>query len=90
MAKETKYEHIKGSDTFTVTASERWSIGMIRKLKEKYESEVGITAENADGSVVATFPAEWMRIVPKRHVEMSDERKREAAERLKAAREAKG
>lgn len=89
MAKKTIYEHFKGDDTFTVTASERWSVGMIHRLEEKYPNEVTILHANDDGSIVASFPFDWMRIVPKRHVEMSEERKREAVERLRAARETK-
>lgn len=68
---ETVYEHIKGNDTFTVTAAERWSVGMIRRLKEKYPDEVDIRYLNQDGSILAHLPIEWMRIVPKRNVSAS-------------------
>ena len=80
---ETAYEHIKGDKTFTVTAAERWSIGMINRLKAKYPDQVEIAYVNKDGSILAYLPVEWMRIVPKRKVELSDERKAEMAERLK-------
>lgn len=85
--RETVYEHIDGNDTFTVTAAERWSIGMIHKLAEKHPGQVDIIAENEDGSLVAHVPYSWMKIKPKRRVEMSDERKEELRERLRAARE---
>lgn len=85
--KETIYEHADGNDTFTVTAAERWSVGMIRRLAEKHPGEVVITAENADGSVVAHVPTSWMRIIPKRMVELSDEQREERAERMRKARE---
>lgn len=85
--KETIYEHADGNDTFTVTAAERWSVGMIRRLAEKHPGEVVITAENDDGSVVAHVPAAWMRIVPKRTVELTDEQRQERAERMRRARE---
>ena len=68
---ETVYEHIKGNNTFTITAAERWSIGMIRRLKEKYPDQVDIRYINQDGSVLAHLPIEWMRIVPKRKVSAS-------------------
>ena len=87
--KETVYEHVQGEDTFTVTAAERSSISMLRRLKEARPDEVEIVAENPDGSLVAHLPYSWMRIVPKKQVVMSDERRAEAAERLRAAREAK-
>lgn len=86
---ETVYEHLQGEDTFTVTAAERKSVGMLRRLKERYPDDVEIVAENDDGSLVAHLPESWMRIVPKKKVVMSEERKAETAERLRAAREAK-
>lgn len=87
MAKETIYEHIGGNEFFTVTAAERWSVGMIKRLKEKSPDSVEIVSENKDGSIVAKFPQEWMRIVPKRTRELTDEQREELAERLKNARE---
>ena len=86
---ETVYEHVQGEATFTVTAAERSSIAMLRRLKEKYPDEVEIVAENPDGSLLAHLPYSWMRIVPKKKVVMSEERRAETAERLRAAREAK-
>ena len=84
--KETVYEHLDGCDTFTVTAAERGSIGMIRRLKDKHPDEVEIVAENADGSILAHLPYSWMRIVPKKKMELSEERRAEIAERLRGAR----
>ena len=86
---ETVYEHIQGNDTFTVTAAERASIGMIRRLKEKHPDEVEIVVENEDGSILAHLPYSWMRIVPKKKMELSEERRAETAERLRRARESK-
>lgn len=87
--KETVYEHVNGNDTFTVTGAERWSVGMIRRLKEKFPDQVKIVAENEDGSITARVPFEWMRIKPKRKVDISDERRDELIEQLKAARDVK-
>lgn len=83
---ETVYEHIQGEETFTVTAAERSSIGMIRRMKEKHPDEVEIVAENEDGSILAHLPYSWMRIVPKKKMELSEERRAEIAERLRGAR----
>lgn len=69
---ETVYEHVRGRNTFTVTAAEQWSIGMINRLKEKCPDEVEITCVNPDKSLVAHIPSDWMRIVPKR--KFSEER----------------
>jgi len=63
--KETVYEHISGGETFTITAAERWSVSVLRRLKEKYPAQVEIICTNPDGSLLAHVPADWMRIVPK-------------------------
>lgn len=86
--KETVYEHESGKDTFTITVAERWSISMVRKLREKHPEEVQIVAENSDGTLLARMPYSWMRITPKRKVNMSEEQRAAAAQRLKAAKEA--
>ena len=84
--KETVYEHESGKDTFTITAAERWSISMVHKLKEKHPGEVQIVAENSDGSVLARMPYSWMRVSPKRKVNLTDEQRKATSERLKRAR----
>ena len=81
---ETVYEHISGNDTFTVTAAERWSVGMIRRLKEKYPDQVDICRINQDGTVLAHLPLEWLRIVPKKRCSLSDEHRQALSERMKA------
>ena len=86
---ETVYEHASGNDTFTVTACERWSKGMITRLKERYPDEVDIRHVNKDGSIVAHIPFEWMRIVPKRKDTMTDEQRELARERMAALRKAR-
>ena len=65
---ETVFEHIRGNDTFTVTAAEPWSVGMIRRLQAKHPDQVKIICTNQDGSLLAHLPFEWMRIVPKKRV----------------------
>lgn len=65
---ETVYEHVRGRNTFTVTAAEQWSIGMINRLKEKCPDEVEITCVNPDKSLVAHIPSDWMRIVHKKRI----------------------
>lgn len=65
---ETVYEHVRGRNTFTVTAAEQWSIGLINRLKERFPNEVEITHVNDDKSLVAHLPYEWMRIVPKKRI----------------------
>ena len=81
--KETVYEHISGTETFTVTAAERWSVSMLNRLKEKYPEQVEIVHVNHDGSLLARVPFNWMRIVPKRKVEWTEEQRSAFVERMK-------
>lgn len=81
--KETVYEHISGVETFTITAAERWSVAMLKRLKEKYPEQVEIVHVNRDGSMLARVPFEWMRIVPKKRVSLTDEQRAAFAERMK-------
>lgn len=87
--RETVYDHEAGGKKFSVTANERWSINMVKRLATKYPDEVEITVTNADGSLIADFPASWMRIVPKRKIEMSDEKRAELCDRLQSYRNQK-
>ena len=85
--RETVYEHLEGKETFTITAAERVSVNMVRRLKATHPGEVEIVTENEDGSILARMPYSWMRVVPKRRVEMTEEQKAAAAERMRKARE---
>lgn len=84
--RETVYEHISGGNTFTITAAERWSVTMLRRLKEKYPEQVEVLYENKDGSILAHVPFDWMRIVPKKQDTRSPEERIAAAKRMNAAR----
>ena len=84
--KETVYEHVSGGETFTITAAERWSVSMLRRLKEKYPDQVEIAYENKDGSLLARVPFDWMRIVPKKRDTMTDQQRAARSERMKAFR----
>lgn len=85
---ETTYEHEAGGDTFTVTAAERSSIAMIRRLKAQRPSEVEITHTNGDGSLVARLPYSWMRVVPKRTDTLTDEQREARRQQGRALRRA--
>lgn len=79
---ETIYEHFRGDDTVTVTAAERWSIAMCKRLQRKYPDQVEIDHINKDGSMVVHIPFEWMRIVPKKKDTRSVDAKNKAAASL--------
>ena len=64
----------------------------IRNLKEEYPDLVRIKnePETNDGNMVAEIPTKWVRVKgigPRRKVNMTDEQKNEAAERLRKYRE---
>ena len=85
---ETSYDHIKGTATFTITAAETWSIAMVRRLKRQHPQDVEILAENTDGSLLAHMPVEWMRIIPKRSIILSEaERTRRALQLHRAVQD---
>ena len=93
---ETVYSHDYGDDEdpelkgmFMVDAGERWSISMVKRLKEKYPDQVVIKKVNKDGSIHAYLPFDWMRIIPKaKHAkrEYSAEERAAIGERLRAGR----
>ena len=77
----------KDSEIATVTFSQGRYIGKIKKLAEKYPDDVKVL-ENADGTILAYIPVKAIHISIT-HIEMSDERKKAASERLKKARVAR-
>ena len=97
--RETVYAHDAGDDVmpelkgmFIIDAGERWSINMVKRLKEKYPDKVIIKHENKDGSIHAYMPLKWMKITPKGEGpkrEYSEEEKQALRERMKAMHEQK-
>lgn len=73
----------KDSEIATVTFSQGRYISMIKKLAEKHPDDVKIL-ENTDGTILAYIPVKAIHIsIIHRDVEMSDEQKKAASERLK-------
>ena len=70
---------------FVSSDHQKW-IARIRKLKEAYPDDVTIEQmpEENDGCICATMPAAWLRINPPRKVEMTEEQRQAASERMKA------
>ena len=59
----------------------------LRKLAGEYPSDVSL-AEH-DGCITATVPVGWVRVMPKRKCNLTDEQKRANTERLAKYMEAK-
>ena len=66
------------------SSDERKFITRVRKLKEKYPDKVRILAEpeNNDGCIYCELPTEWFSIRPPKKMNLTDEQKREIAERF--------
>lgn len=60
----------------------------VMRLADEYPDEVEIRREPDEngGFLVAKIPAKWVKITPPRRLELTDERKEELRERLKAHR----
>ena len=90
--RETTYYHDADDDVlpelkgmFIIDAAEKWSINMVKRLKEKYPDRVVIKHVNKDGSIHAYMPFEWMRIIPKKKSNLSAEERAAISERLRGA-----
>ena len=82
---ENVIEFLKNQETATVTLSQGRFIGMIKRLAEKYPGQVEIIHDtDANGYFLAHVPVSWIKFRPP--LEISDERKKELAERLNAFR----
>lgn len=81
---ENGIEFVQGARTATAQFSQGRFKTRIRKLAEKYPEECRILAENPDGTLLAHIPVEWVKIIPPR--QLSDEQKKEVAERLSRRR----
>lgn len=78
--KENVIEFVLNGETATVTFTQGRYISRIKELAKKKPDKCKITAENADGSIVAHIPTSWIRINPEK--ELSDEQRQAIAERL--------
>ena len=82
---ETVFEYCHKDAAYFSSDERRW-ITRIRKLAEAHPDEVTILKqpEQNDGCIYARLPVEYLKIAPKRHVDMSDEERLIRSERLKS------
>ena len=78
---ENVIEFLKDEPIATLTITQGRYKTRIRKLAEQRPEECQIIAENADGSICAHIPTEWIRINPT--VQLTDEQRRQRAELLR-------
>ncbi len=82
--KENNIEWVTGENTIAVTLTSQRHITRIRKLAEKKPDEVKITT-NKDGSIYATLPLSYLKF--NAPLTLTDEQRKNAAERLKVNRD---
>lgn len=86
--KETIIEMAEGGMA-SVTTSIRRHKNKLLKLHEKYPKETKLY-ENNDGSIYMLFPLDWFRLPnPINRKPLTEEQKKQAAERMKKARDKK-
>ena len=86
---ETCFNYCDPEKGFFSSDERKW-INKIRKLKELYPDEIRMIAEpeTNDGCIYCQLPTSWLKIQPKRKVELSEEKKDVLRERLARMRQA--
>ena len=84
---ETCFNYCDKNAGFFSSDERRW-ITKIRKLKEQYPDQIKIIAEpeTNDGCIYCRLPTEWLKIQPKRKIELTNEEKAALSERLRSSR----
>ena len=87
--RENVVEWLTGDDRITMTLTQKRHINKARRLVEYYTNHGDPRAdllENPDGSVFVHLPLEALKLSAKTTRTMSEEQKRAASDRLRAAR----
>lgn len=90
MLNENVIEWLKDEKTASITVTQGRFKSKLERLAEKYPQECEVLHRNDDGSIFAHVPLSWIKIGPPRKVELTDERKKELAARLKGYKNADG
>lgn len=82
---ETVWSNLDREYGFFSSDERRWHT-RIHRLKEQFPDEVTILAEpeENDGCIYAKVPYDWLKIGPKRRVNLTDEEKAILAEKLRS------
>ena len=86
--KETSIGYINVDDYASFTSNERKWIGKILQPNQTYPDKVKIIfmPGNNHGYIVAQVPKRWMKLSPPRKVNLTDEQKKAAADRMRSIR----
>ena len=83
---ETDIDHINGEDICSITTSDRKVKNLLAKLQSQHPDEVVPMAFNQDGSVWYHLPWDYIKIVPPRKLNISEERRKELSDRMRILR----
>lgn len=86
---ENVIEWLNNSDYIGVTLSQKKWINRVEAFA-KQDENVRILARNADGSIYAHLPISYLKLSPKRRVQLSNEEREAMAERMRKIREKGG
>ena len=87
--RETSIEYISCDKHATFYSSEAKWIRKIKALQTEYPDDIKITHESED-SIIVHIPKTWFKITPPRKMNLTDEQRAAAAERMSNARKKKG
>ena len=73
---ETSFSYTTKDCAFVSSDERKW-INRINSLKNQHPDQIEIIAapEHNDGCIYAKIPVDWIRLAPKRKVELSEEEK---------------
>ena len=85
---ETAVSYDERKIAFFSSDEKKW-INKMRKLAEQHPDECQITGhpEGNDGCINAKFPAKWLKVAVPRSVDMTEEQRQAAAERMRRMRD---
>lgn len=86
---ETAVSYDERKIAFFSSDEKKW-INKMRKMAEQHPDECQITVqpENNDGCINAKFPDKWLKVSVPRSVNMTEEQRQAAADRLRRMRDA--
>ena len=72
--------------TMWISTDEKWFITRIMRLRYAHPEEVEIvkTPQENHGSLYCKVPAKWLKVSPPKRVNMTDEQRKAAAERMRS------
>lgn len=87
--RETGFDYVVEDDHATIWSTEKKWINKIINLQQEHPNDVKIIhrPEDNNGMIYAHVPQNWFKLSPPKRVNMTEEQKAAAAERLKAIRQ---